>query len=301
MNLHVKTPLLESRRLGSKYPLWLKLENTQPSGSFKTRGIGYACQEYFKRGARRFVSSSGGNAGLAVAYSGRRLNVPVTVIVPESTSAMAKNFIMKEGAEIIVHGTSWAESHEKAIQLVDDNTSYLHPFDDPFIWKGHSTIVEEIAEQRKKPQAIILSVGGGGLFCGVVEGLKTVGWTDVSVICVETYGADSMHQSLMQGRRVTLDAITSIATSLGAKQIAEMAFTDANNFSTKSVVVTDKQAIQGCRKLLDAHHILVEPACGASVAAALSPNLIGDMDDIVVIVCGGVGVTDELLRNWEKI
>ena len=75
MTLHIETPYVESRALSERSgrAIWLKFESAQPSGSFKLRGIGHACETYYARGARRFVSSSGGNAGLAVAYAGRRL------------------------------------------------------------------------------------------------------------------------------------------------------------------------------------------------------------------------------------
>src|SRR5262245_32642172 len=98
--MHIETPLLESRALSlhAHRSVWLKVEALQPSGSFKTRGIGHACREYARRGARRFISSSGGNAGLAVAYAGRRLGVPVTVVVPQTTSARAKELIGAEAA-----------------------------------------------------------------------------------------------------------------------------------------------------------------------------------------------------------
>src|SRR5256885_16056137 len=104
MTLHVETPLVESRPLGaaSGREVWLKLEALQPTGSFKLRGIGHACEHYRARGARRFVSSSGGNAGLAVAYAGRALQVPVTVVVPETATERAIELLRREEAEVVV-------------------------------------------------------------------------------------------------------------------------------------------------------------------------------------------------------
>src|SRR5680860_534267 len=98
MTLHIETPLVESRAMSATTgrSVWLKLDALQPPGSFKIRGIGYACETYLARGARRFVSSSGGNAGLAVAYAGRRLGVPVTVVVPETTTERAKAILQLE-------------------------------------------------------------------------------------------------------------------------------------------------------------------------------------------------------------
>jgi L-serine/L-threonine ammonia-lyase len=104
--IHIETPLIESRALSRRVPgrVWLKMEALQPCGSFKARGIGFACQRYCEQGRKRFVSSSGGNAGLAVAYAGRQLGVPVTVVVPENTTTRAQELIRDEAAEVIVWG-----------------------------------------------------------------------------------------------------------------------------------------------------------------------------------------------------
>ena len=196
MAVHIKTPLIESLGLAtSGQQIHLKLENTQPSGSFKARGIGYACERYVKEGADTLLASSGGNAGLAVAYAGRKLGVAVTVFVPETTSETAKDLIRREGANVEVAGASWAESHRAALEKMDKGMAYLHPFDDPLIWEGHASLVEEIAAERQPPDAIVLSVGGGGLLCGVVQGLRAVGWDGVPVVAVETRGCDSLAQS----------------------------------------------------------------------------------------------------------
>ena len=102
MPLHIETPLIESRPLSTaaRRSVWLKLEALQPPGSFKIRGIGAACEEYGKRGARRFVSSSGGNAGLAVAYAGRCVSIPVTVVVPETVAPSDGAVKLRVGAVV---------------------------------------------------------------------------------------------------------------------------------------------------------------------------------------------------------
>ena len=284
---------------GSGRNVWLKVEAMQPPGSFKLRGIGFACQEYARRGAERFISSSGGNAGIAVAWSGRRLGVPVVVVVPETTTARAIALIEQEDAEVVVHGTSWAEANALAESMVTGRDAMLHPFDDPLLWRGHASLVDEVVGSGEKPDAIILSVGGGGLLSGVVEGLRRHAWTDVSVVAVETEGADSLARSMKAGRLVTLDAITSIATSLGAKQVAERAFRCAQEHPVRSVVVSDQAAAQACEKLVDDHRLVVEPACGASLAAVYddAPEL-ADFESVLVVVCGGVTATVEQIRAW---
>lgn len=222
MTLHIETPTLESlplsRAAGRR--IWLKLDALQPPGSFKIRGIGLACEEYARQGKRRFVSSSGGNAGIAVAYAGEQLSIPVTVVVPETTTEHAKALIRQYNAEVVVHGDAWHEANALAQAMLGPADAFLHPFDDPLLWDGHASLIDEAVRAGVEPDAVVLAVGGGGLFSGVVEGLCRNNLDDVTVIATETIGADSFAQSLEQGRRVELDAITSVATSLGARQVS---------------------------------------------------------------------------------
>lgn len=299
--LHIETPLFESRPLSIQAgrSVWLKLDALQPPGSFKIRGIGFACQEYVRRGARRLISSSGGNAGIAVAYAGRHLSVPVLIVVPETTSELAKALIRREGAEVIVHGDSWQEANELAESTVGDSDVLVHPFDDPLVWQGHSTLIDEVARSGIKPDALVVSVGGGGLLCGLVEGLRRNDWSDVPVIAVETEGADSLAQSVRAGRRVELPAITSLAITLGAKKICQRAFDCTRDHHLRSTVVSDRAAVSACQRFLADHRVVVEPACGASLAAVYdgAPEL-DDFESVLVVVCGGATTTLEQLEEW---
>lgn len=303
MTLHIKTPLVASRPLSviTGCSVWLKLEALQPSGSFKLRGIGHACETYLAKGARRFVSSSGGNAGLAVAYAGRLLKVPVTVVVPRTTTARAKELLHLENAEVIVHGASWQEANEFALSLLGPEDAFLHPFDDPLLWQGHATLIDEVASSGLRPDVIVLSVGGGGLLSGVMEGLHRNGWHDIPVIAVETAGAESFHQAVTVGHPVELAGISSIATSLGAKRVCEKAVQWSKEQPIRSVVVSDHSALSACERFLADHRILVEPACGASLALAYekSPELEG-FGTILVVVCGGVTATLDQIRSWAR-
>src|SRR6187551_180856 len=304
MPLHIETPLIEShlisRRVGQS--IWLKMESAQPSGSFKTRGIGYACEEYLKRGAKRFIASSGGNAGLAVAFAGRRLSVPVIVIVPETASKRAVNLMCLENAEVIVQGRSLDEAHRFALSLMQPADAYLHPFDDPLIWRGHASLIDEIFRAGLKPDAIVLSVGGGGLLCGVIEGLNRNGGADVPVIAVETEGADSYGKSLNAGFLVELANISSIATTLGARMVCEQALAYSKKHCIQSVVLPDKMAISASLQFLQDHGIVVEPACGVALAAVYEKvAALSGYKTVLVIVCGGVGSTADDLVELARV
>ena len=177
-----------------------------------------------RRARRRFVSSSGGNAGIAVAYAGRMLSVPVVVVVPETATDLAKGLIRQEDAEVIVHGASWMEANAHAQSLVDERAAFIHPFDDPLIWAGHASMIDEVARAGEAFDAVVLAVGGGGLMSGVIEGLDRNGLSRTPVIAAETEGAAALAKSIEAGRRIELPAITSIATTLGAKMVCERAF-----------------------------------------------------------------------------
>lgn len=301
MKLHIETPLIESRALSAitGRSVWLKLEALQPSGSFKIRGIGHACEAYRAQGAQRFVSSSAGNAGLAVAYAGRQLAVPVTVVVPETTTEKAKELLQLEQAQIIVHGASWQEANDFALSLVGSSDAFLHPFDDPLLWEGHATLVDEVFHAGLKPDAVVLSVGGGGLLAGVLEGLHRHGWDDIPVFAVETTGAASFHAAINAGHTVELEQITSIATTLGAKRVCEKAFLWSKHHPIHSVLVSDQSALSACERFLADQRILVEPACGASLAIAYdnAPEL-KRFSNILVVVCGGATSTIDQIREW---
>jgi L-serine/L-threonine ammonia-lyase len=303
MPLHLDTPLIQSRQLSllADRRIWLKFDALQPSGSFKLRGIGAACEEYKRQGKTRFVSSSGGNAGLAVAYAGRVLDIPVTVVIPESTPVHARKLLKQEGATVIVHGAAWVQANELAQSLLDETTAFLHPFDNPLLWTGHATVIDEVVRAGTEFDAVVLSVGGGGLLSGVVEGLERNGLSHVPVIAIETEGANCLARALAAGENIPLSAITSVATSLGANKVAEHAFKIAQSRDVRSAVVSDLEALDACEQFLHDHRVLVEPACGASLATIYSPQRRTVLDGFrspLVIVCGGATATIDKIREW---
>lgn len=301
--IHIKTPLLESMPLGDRTGkrVFLKMECFQPAGSFKIRGIGLLCQKSLTDGASHLISSSGGNAGYAVAYAGRQMGIDVTVIVPATTAESVVRQIESEGATVQVHGTVWDEAHRYALELSRKlNGAYIPPFDHPTIWEGHASMVDELATQCQKPDFIILSVGGGGLLCGIVQGLHRNDWNDVPVIAVETEGAASLAASVAAGKLVTLERIDTVAGTLGAKRIAAKAFEWTQSHTIIPATVTDRAAVRASRTFADDHRILVEPACGASLSVVYdSSELIKPSESIIIIVCGGIGVSLDKLIQWE--
>ena len=306
-SLHIQTPLLLHRRLSAALgkSVWLKMENEQPSGSFKLRGIGLMCQRAVAAGATHLVCPSGGNAGFAAAVAGVALRVLTTVVVPATASAAARRAIVDIGAELIVHGTCWDDASLEALRLcAAPGAVYIPPFEHPDIWDGNASVIDEALAQAANtvsgtPPAlgaaafdvVICSVGGGGLLCGVLEGLQRNGLAHVPVLAVETEGAASYAAALRAGELVTLPAIASVATSLGARRASQTALDWTQRHEIISVLVSDAQAVDACVRFADDLRVLVEPACGAALAVAYQdlPQL-QRFSRPLVIVCGGIGI-----------
>jgi L-serine/L-threonine ammonia-lyase len=300
--LHLNTPLLRAppELFGTDRCVWLKMDALQPSGSFKLRGVGRLVQQRVREGAKAVVCASGGNAGMAAALAARACAVPATIVVPETTAAAVRDAIAARGAAVVVHGSVWDEAHAQALALAREaNAVYVHPFDDPLLWDGHATLIDEVVRAGVAFDCVVASVGGGGLLAGIVQGLQRNGLRDVPVVAVETKGAASYAAALAAGELVTLPAITSIATSLGARRVAQRCLDLSREHEVISVVVSDAQAVQACSRLADATRLLVEPACGAAIAALdVHRRVLARFQSPLIEVCGGMGVSLARLAAW---
>jgi len=291
-----------SKHLGAD--VFLKLDLLQPSGSFKLRGIGLTVKEAVDAGAQCIVSSSGGNAGLAAAYAARDFKLPCTVVLPTTTPESVQQRLAFYGADVMVHGSVWDEADRKAQEVVEERQgAYVHPFDQESTWRGHATVVEEISRQLPSaPDAIVTCVGGGGLLMGILEGVKAAAWSSTRVVACETTGANCLAESLAAQKLVTLPAIQSIAKSLGALRPSEAVFErcrEMDSGSFQSAVFSDKQAVAACLRLANEHRLLVEPACGAAVAAVTEKSLsLQGMRSVVLQLCGGAVVSHDQLSKW---
>jgi L-serine/L-threonine ammonia-lyase len=120
-------------------------------------------------------------------------------------------------------------------------------------------------------------------------------------VAVETRGTASLAASLREGRLVTLETVTGVAKSLGARTVARTALEWAMQHPVRSVVVSDADAIRACVRFADDHRCLVEPACGASLSVVYDRHRgLEQAARIVVVVCGGIGVTLESMLAWRK-
>ena len=299
--MHIHTPLMYSQSLSSfaDTNIYLKLDCLQPSGSFKIRGISKLCTWAYKKGYRRLVSSSGGNAGIAAAFVGNILNMYCEIIIPSTSSEMMIEKIKQQGAKVTVKGKSWDESDEYARNKVfqDNKSFYVPPFDHPLIWEGHSSIVDEVINDGVVADLWIMSVGGGGLLCGVMEGLARHKIDkSVQVWAVETDGAASFRAAIENNRPYKIDKITSIATSLGAARVAEEAFKWSQKANIDAVTVSDGDAINAAKKFAYEHRIMLEFSCSAAISSLyLRKEILKEYNRVCVIVCGGNNISPHML------
>lgn len=236
---------------------------------------------------------------MAAAYAARGLKLAIRVVVPETTSSFVRGRLEALGAEVEVHGSAWDEADRRARELSEAaDTAYVPPFDHPDIWAGHATVIHECAEHMDAPDEVVVAVGGGGLLTGVLTGMYAVGWTDVPVVAVETEGAASLAAAVAAGKLVELPAIESIATTLGARCVAAAALDWTRRHAVIPVQVSDAAAVAACLAFADAQRALVEPACGAALAADRARRRPGR--SALVIVCGGGGVNLAQLDAWRR-
>lgn len=173
---------------------------------------------------------------------------------------------------------------------------------------GNSTIVDEILTQLPPgppPSALIASIGGGGLYLGIQAGLDRHYLPSIPILAVEPTGAASLAYALSAGSNIPFPKITSIATSLCVQKVAERAYEMASKRgNVRSVVLTDAQAAMGCVRFADEERMLVEAACGISLAAVYGGWVrkclpgIKKTDRVVVVVCGGSNVSLEILVSF---
>ena len=320
-SFHIVTPLLKSTTMTKELSsfssfqrnVYLKLDSVQPSGSFKIRGIGWTMQEAVRNGAHQFVGSSGGNAGMAMAFAAGKLGKKLALFVPKDTPGFMEQKLVDEGAEVFLVGDNWDEANDAALAKVakdcSDYTFMVHPHNQPSTWEGNSSLVDELVWQLKElgeevPSCIVATVGGGGLAMGLLKGMERHEWKEVVLLALETKGAASLLQSVEQGKLVTLETVNTRAISLAMKSVVEELFVLAMEQPNrlKCAAVSDKEALEACLRFADDERILVEPACGAALAGVYSGMVgeVGGKGPVVVIVCGGNMVNLHTLEEWKE-
>jgi len=282
-----RTPLIavESADFGlDRFPLRLKLELLQHSGSFKVRG---AFTNLLTREvpAAGVVAASGGNHGVAVAFAAQRLNRRAAIFVPTIASPSKIELIKRYGADIHIGGDLYADALAASERLIAETGALaIHAYDQVETMLGQGSVGLEIEEDAPEVETLLVSVGGGGLIGGIAA------WYEkrIKVVAVESDGAPTLHHAFAAGRPVDAPAGGIAADSLAPKQVGQKMFPIARAYVAPEVVLVTDDDIRAAQRALWANlRIVAEPGGAAAFAALLggryrpSPN-----ERVGVLICG---------------
>ncbi|MGW4248416.1 threonine/serine dehydratase [Nocardia sp. NPDC004722] len=280
-----KTPVFHTDIQGphGPVPVTLKLEHLQHGGTFKVRGCLNALLQA-RGGKTSVVLASAGNAGIAAALASALRGMSCTVVVPESASHTKVAAMWSHGAEVLWHGTTYAEAHKYARQLAAERDAMaLHAYDLPEIVTGAGVIGLEIEEQVRGRPPVLVAVGGGGLVAGVAVALGLRG----RVIGVEPQGAPTLHAALAAGHPVDVDVASVASDALGANRIGDIAMEVALRYGVRSILVDDDAIVMAREYLWREFRIVVEPAGATAVAAIQSGAYVpAPGERPVIVLCG---------------
>jgi threonine dehydratase len=267
--------------------VWLKLEFMQHTGSFKARGAFnriLAAAEAGELPAEGVIAASGGNAGLAVAYAAKSLNVPAEVYVPTTAPTVKVTKLGAFGATVVQHGTEYAEAYEAATKrAVETGALFCHAYDQLEICAGQGSVAVELLDQLGQVDTVVLAVGGGGLMAGVATALEG----QTTVVGVEPETIPTLHTALAAGQPVDIEVSGIAADSLGARRIGTIAYDVATRTNVRSVLVTDDAIITARRLLWDHCRIAIEHGTAAALAALNSDAYRPAAGErIAILLCG---------------
>lgn len=285
------TPLDESIRLGALTGgrALLKLENTQPTGSFKVRGaLNVLLSLPHHTRERGVVAASSGNHGAAVAFGALTLGAPALIFVPEDTSPAKVAAIRDFGAEVRVHGDDCvvAETYARAY-AAGQGMTYISPYNDILVVGGQGTIGVELARQIDRLDVVLVAVGGGGLIGGIATYLKAV-QPDVRIIGCSPASSPVMYESVLAGEIVAPPVLPTLSdgTAGGVEQGA-ITLELCRSLVDEWVLVSEEEIAAAMRLMIETQHTLVEGAAGAAVAGYLRLKEEMRGKTAAIVICGG--------------
>jgi threonine dehydratase len=274
-------------QIGATTQVMLKLELFQHTGTFKPRGA-LTVMTALDRAvlARGVTAVSAGNHAIAVGYAARVLGTTAEVVMPRTANPARVAACRSWGAEVdLVDDVHRAFERVREIEVTERRT-FVHPFEGPRTALGTATLGLELATQAPDLEAVIVPIGGGGLCAGVATAVK-LAMPRCQVFGVEPEGADSMRRSLSAGKPEAIEAVRTIADSLGAPHAAPYSFELCRRALDDLVLVSDEQMRRAMGLLFRGVKLAVEPA-GAAATAALVGPLRERLDGrrVGIIVCG---------------
>jgi len=276
-----------SRAWGAE--VYLKLENTQVTGSFKVRGaMNRILTTPMSQRSLGVVTASTGNHGAACAYAMARLQVPGTVYVPEGASESKLAAIRAWGAKVVVHGPDGLDAEVEARRVADERgLVYVSPYNDPAVVAGQGTVGAELARQIERIDALLVSVGGGGLIAGTAGYLRAVG-REMTVIGCSPAASCVMYQSVKAGRVLDLPSDPTLSDgTAGGVESDTITYPLCRTLVDDWALISEDDIAGAIRMAVDQEHQLIEGAAGVALAAARQAAARFPGGRIVVVLCGG--------------
>lgn len=285
-----RTPLVYSGTYSrfSDNEIYLKLENTQKTGSFKIRGaynkIASLTPDERKRGV---IAASAGNHAQGVAFAAKNWGIPCTIVMPEGAPLTKIEATNGYGAKVVLHGANYDAAYQYAQQLQAANgMTFIHAFDDAAIIAGQGTIALEILAEVPDMDVIVTQIGGGGLAAGVACAAKLLK-PDIQIIGVQAKGAASMHASLQAGEIRTLEYVETIADGIKVKRPGNLTFELVRQYVDDVIPVDDDQITKAMLLLMERSKTVVEGAGAVGLAAVLDKQFPFRKKKVAVLLSGG--------------
>lgn len=278
--------------------IYCKLEYLQRTGSFKERGARNALLALDDaRRARGVVAASAGNHALGLAYHGRLLGIPVTVVMPTFAPLIKVTTCRRMGATVELVGASFADAKARADALAEERgLTYIHGFDDPAIIAGQGTVGLEILEQVPDVEAIVVPVGGGGLVAGIAVAVKAAR-PDVRVVGVEPRAAACYTAALKAGRPTPVPVGSTLADGLAVATVGTNAFALARPLVDRIERVGEDSLALATLRLVELEKSVVEGAGAAGLAAMMGDGLPELADRKVALVLSGGNIDPTILSR----
>lgn len=284
-SIALNSPLM-TRVLGGGQTV-LKLECFQHTGTFKARGaLSVARTLDADQLTRGITAASAGNHAIAAAWAARQVGASAKVVIQDNANPFRVAMARAEGAEVVMMPPGPPTFAEAERLVEDEGRAFIHPFEGLYTSLGTAGVGLELMEDAPGLDAVVVSIGGGGLVSGVAAAVKLMN-PECQVFGVEPVGANSMGQSLAQGAPVHLDKVETIADSLGAPMALPFGHALCSAYLDDIVTLSDDEICAGMVAFQQEAKLAVEPAAGAALAAVMGPlraRLQGAR--VGVIVCG---------------
>jgi threonine dehydratase len=268
----------------------IKLETANPVRSFKGRGTEVVASLLAGSGSRAVACASAGNLGQALAWSGRRRGLDVTVVAKlDRIRALGARLELVDGDFDLARERAVAIARQGGIRLVEDSL-------DIETCEGAATIGLELADAAGSFDTVLIALGGGALATGVGHVLKAL-TPEVEVICVQPLGAPAMTYSWRQRQVVTTGPTSTIADGVAGRHPIPAVLDDLLLVADDAVLVQETSIIAGLRMLLLHAGLVAEPSAALGIAAILEDRDRFAGRHVVTIVCGG-NVDLDAYHRW---